>query len=221
MTAPEPSGAVAPRQAPDTPDTARCCAILVPAAGAARRMRGRDKLQEPVFGRPLLAHVAQQALGTGQPVIVTLPALDHPRAHALAGCAVQPVAVPDAAEGMAASLRRGVAALPDQAEAVMILPADMPDLENCDLSHLINAFHDDPNAIHQATSADGTPGHPVIFPRDCFAALRQISGDQGARAVLKDNAHRLRRHALQGSRAQVDLDTPEAWAQWRADHPEA
>ena len=37
-------------------------AALVLAAGAARRMRGRDKLLEPVAGRPLLRAVAEAAL---------------------------------------------------------------------------------------------------------------------------------------------------------------
>mgnify|MGYP006910720262 CR=1 FL=1 len=50
--------------------------------------------------------------------------------------------------------------------------------------------------------------------RRCFAALIQLSGDQGARALLKTvSVHDI---ALPGQRALTDLDTPEAWAAWRA-----
>jgi hypothetical protein len=31
----------------------------------------------------------------------------------------------------------------------------------------------------------------------------------------------LRRHTLPGDRATADLDTPEAWAEWRARQPDA
>ncbi|WGW02779.1 nucleotidyltransferase family protein [Tropicibacter oceani] len=193
-------------------------AILIPAAGASSRMRGKDKLLEQVDGLPLLRRQAEQALATGCHVAVTLPDHDHPRAEALAGLPVQVIAVPDASEGMSASLRRGVSLLPGGMRAVMILPGDMPELTTADMSQLINGFEATPHPmLQQATSLDGTPGHPVLFPADCFSALIRLTGDQGARDVVKANAHRLSRIALDGARALTDLDTPEAWARWRAD----
>src|SRR5690606_18764083 len=49
-------------------------AILIPAAGAARRMGGTDKLLEPgAGGASLLRHAAEAAVTTGARVIVTLP----------------------------------------------------------------------------------------------------------------------------------------------------
>ncbi len=195
-------------------------AILIPAAGASRRMRGRDKLLEPVDGRPMLRRQAETALHSGAHVCVTLPDHDHPRAQALAGLAVQLVAVPDAHLGMSASLRRGIALMPRGMAAVMILPADMPDLQTPDLTALIDGFRATPFAtLQQATAADGTPGHPVLFPADCFAALGQLTGDRGARPVLEANRHRLRLVALEDNRALTDLDTPEAWQAWRAARP--
>ena len=101
-------------------------AILLLAAGASSRMKGRDKLMEEVDGQPLLTLMCRRAALTGLPVYVTLPGPSHPRAAAT-GDAIQ-VPVPDAAEGMSASIRRGTAALPDDTQAVMILPADMPEI---------------------------------------------------------------------------------------------
>ena len=104
-------------------------AILIPAAGTSSRMRGRDKLTEIVSGEPLLRRQAQTAMATGAHVCVTLPDYDHPRAGALAGLPVQLVGVPDADLGMSASLRRGVAMLPRGMKAVVVLPADMPEID--------------------------------------------------------------------------------------------
>lgn len=191
-------------------------AILIPAAGASRRMRGADKLLEPVQGAPLLRCQALKALATGGHVAVTVPDHDHPRVAALAGLPVQLVAVPDAANGMSASLRRGIAMLPKGMHAAMILPADMPDLTEADLTTVLTAFRAAPRPmLHQGSAEDGTPGHPVLFPADCFSALLQLQGDHGARDVLKANKHRNRLVPLPGRHALTDLDTPEAWAEWR------
>ncbi len=186
--------------------------ILLLAAGASSRMRGADKLLEEVGGSPLIATMARRASALA-PTLVTLPSLDHPRAEALQDMDLTVIPVPDAAEGMAASLRRGTAALPDRATGVMILPADMPELTAEDLATLAQTWQSDPDTIHRATAADGTPGHPVIFPKDLFGALKQLSGDTGARALLKSNP--VRHVALPARHALTDLDTPEEWAAWR------
>lgn len=195
-------------------------AILIPAAGFARRMRGADKLMEPVAGQPVLRRIAQAACAVARTVIVTLPqgGFGPSRLAALDGLAVTPILVPDAAEGMAASLRAGMTTLPEGASGVMILLADLPEIEAADLAALIDAFRADPAApIVRATAADGQPGHPVIFPRDLFAELAQVSGDSGAKALLAAHRNRLRDLPLPGRRAVTDLDTPEDWAAWRAE----
>ena len=191
-------------------------AILILAAGASSRMGGRDKLMQDADGAPLLTRVTDRALATGLPVLVTLPDLTHPRASLVNVGKVTLVAVPDWTSGMSASIRAGVAALPNQTNAVMILPGDMPDLQSGDFLALAKAARTFPDAIIRATSCDGTPGHPVVFPADLFPALRSLSGDQGARAVIKAHEARLCLHALPANRALCDLDTPEDWAAWRA-----
>lgn len=189
--------------------------ILILAAGSASRMRGADKLLQSVDNMPQLRRITQAALTTDARVLVALPPDRPARLQALAGLAVQKITVLDAAEGMAASIRAGVLAC-DMAHALMILPADMPELTAADLSALITAWRIQPNAILRASTTDGRMGHPVIFPPDLQPDLAQLSGDQGARAVLQ--AHKTRLHALPlaGERALLDLDTPEAWAAWYA-----
>lgn len=184
-------------------------------------MRGADKLLQPVAGRPVLAVLAQRARAAGLPVLVTLPpeasTLTAARRAALAGLDVGLRPLPEAGEGMAASLRAGAAAA-EGAAGLLVLPADMPEITRTDITALVAAFlgHAAPRPILRATSAAGRPGHPVILPDWLLAEVQALRGDTGARALLHRHAGRLRHLALPGERALVDLDTPEAWAAWRA-----
>jgi CTP:molybdopterin cytidylyltransferase MocA len=188
--------------------------ILILAAGASARMAPRDKLLEPVAGEPILRRTARIAVATGAPVTVVLPP-DRPwRNAALRGLALTVVTAQDAGQGMATSLRAGLAALPPAA-GLMILPADMPGFETADLSLMIATFAADPTRILRGATADGQPGHPAIFPADLWPALAVLTGDEGGRPVIRAHADRLVMVPLPDNRAILDLDTPEDWAQWQ------
>ena len=189
--------------------------ILILAAGASSRMRGGDKLLEQVAGEAQLARIARAALATGLPVHVALPPDRPDRRASLAGLAIRPVTVPDPAEGMAASLKAGLAALPPGA-GVMLLLADLPDITAGDLITLRDLWRVEPEAILRGAAEDGTPGHPVCFPPDLRDDLMMLQGDEGARAVLVRHRARLRLVPLPARHATTDLDTPEDWAAWRA-----
>ncbi len=189
--------------------------IVIPAAGASSRMRGRDKLLECVRNQPLLARQVSVALGTGSQVLVTLPP-DAPDRQAIVEGMVDPklhlVVVDHAEEGLSASLRAAVRfARRKDAAAMMILLADLPEIEVGDLQKMIAAF--DGKTILRAEDSDGQAGHPVIFPERCFGALSGLAGDQGARVVMVGEDVTM--IPLPGHRATTDLDTPEAWAEWR------
>lgn len=193
------------------------CAILILAAGAASRMRGGDKLLEEVAGQPLLRVMLTRALAAASgPVLCTLPCADHPRMACLAGLDVMPVLVPDAAEGMGASIRAGTLALPPDCAAVMILPADLPDLDSDDLRRMVAAHAAAPQAILRAVDSDGQHGHPVVLPAALFDALQGCQGDSGARDLLRAHSDRIITIPLPAHHATTDLDTPEDWAAWRA-----
>lgn len=191
-------------------------AILMPAAGASARMRGRDKLIEKIGGRPLLARQAARALATGAPVLVTTRADRPDRNAALVGLGVVQVPVADPDRGLSASLRAGIAALPANIHALMVLLPDLPEIDTDDLLAIIRAHETAPGDILRATADDGTPGHPTVFPRRFFDALCTLDGDAGAKDLLRWAG--FTPVPLPGRRAITDLDTPEDWAAWRADH---
>lgn len=192
-------------------------AVLILAAGASRRMQGRDKLLEDIDGSPLLRRQILRALGTGCEVVVTLPASPHPRYEVVKDLNVTRVPVPDAAEGMNASLRAGIAAAPDTADGVMVMLADMPDITEDDLNIILKEidFKSDIK-IWRAVTQTGDAGHPIVFHKDLLPQLTALSGDHGGSAVVKKNRDKTRFIPLPAEHARTDLDTPEAWAQWRA-----
>jgi len=189
--------------------------VILLAAGASTRMRGRDKLLEEVDGQPLLRRQARLAQGIG-PVIVALPPAPHPRYTALSGLDVTALPIAEAAEGMGASLRAAFAALPAQTPAAMVMLADMPELQAEDLARLAEAVDTDSDTlIWRAATSGGAPGHPIVFAAALFELLKQLTGDDGGRAVVQRAADRVYMVPLPGDRARLDLDTPEDWAAWR------
>ena len=190
-------------------------AILIPAAGASSRMRGRDKLLEEIDSQPLLSRQAQKAMASGAPVLVTVRPGDARLGVLPTG--VDHREVPQASEGLSASLRVAAAwAQAHSAGALMVMLADLPDLTTDDLETIAAAYAQDPSRIIRATDDSGKPGHPVIFPAAFFDAIQKLTGDDGAKSLLAQHPPRFCR--LPGLRATTDLDTPEDWAAWRAKH---
>ncbi|MEL6768701.1 MAG: molybdopterin-binding/glycosyltransferase family 2 protein [Pseudomonadota bacterium] len=190
---------------------------LLLAAGASRRMGGRDKLLEDAGGEAMIARAARALASSGvDEVIAVLRPGAASRHAALAGLGLRTVENARAEDGMGTSIAAGLAAVDPAADGVLIALADMPELEAGDHARLIAAF--DPaegREIVRAAAADGTPGNPVLIGRRFFEPLRLLAADEGARAILNENADFVTMVRLAGRRALVDLDTPEAWAAWR------
>jgi len=185
--------------------------ILLLAAGRSARMRGRDKLLEDVAGQPLLRLMASRATKAAVPVRVVLGPDQPTRRAALDGLAVEIVEA-EGDDGMAASIRAGVAGL---GGPVLLVLTDMPEITANDLYLMVTLAAQAPKAILRAATKDGQPGHPVLFPADLLPDLAQLTGDEGARAILKREAKRVHLLPLADDRAAIDLDTPEDWATWR------
>lgn len=190
------------------------CAILLLAAGRSERMRGTDKLMQPIDGQTLLRRQALTALTAGGPVLVSLQPDILDRRRQLRGLAVRQVPVDWPNDGIAASIRAGVGVLPASCDGAMILPADMPDLTADDLKTVLRRFYQDRHKIVRGAAETGAAGHPVVFPARLFDALLEIRGDQGARTVLAGET--VDTVPLPGRHALTDLDTPEDWAAWYA-----
>ena len=184
--------------------------ILIPAAGKSTRMRGEDKLLRKVDGVPILRRTVETAIATGYPVWVALPAYDCLRSEIIADLNATIIAVPNS-NGLSDTLRIAVRHLGTETD-VMIALADLPELTTADCLTIAAARGSNPDAKIWRGTADGTFGHPTLFDRSIVPEFRNLSGDNGARDIVrKYGAHPV---PLLGKRAIRDLDTPEDWAEY-------
>jgi molybdenum cofactor cytidylyltransferase len=112
----------------------------------------------------------------------------------------------DWAEGIASSIRTGVAHTPDTADGILLALADQAAVTTEDLRRLASLWRRNPVSIATAQYA-GTTGVPAIFPRWCFRDLNELRGDRGAQQLLLRHVDRLARLPMPS--AELDIDRPE------------
>lgn len=184
---------------------------IVLAAGRSSRMAPRHKLLVPDHdGVPMIARVVDHVLGSrARPVLVVTGHGEADIRAALTGRDVLFVHAPDYAEGLSASLRAGLAALPRQARAAMIVLGDMPLVTAAMLDRLIAAYDPDEGRGIVAAADGGVLGNPVIWDRKYFGEMTTLSGDRGARSLLTRYAEAVTEIDI-GAAATTDFDTPDS-----------
>jgi len=179
---------------------------IVLAGGASTRF-GSPKQLVRIGGRPLLhTVVARAAEVTGNALIVVLGAGAGELAPLLRHSPGSVVVNRQWREGLASSIRAGVARLPATCAGAMLVLADQAAVTSDDLRRLAGTWRRRPQCIAAALYA-GTSGAPAIFPRSAFTELAALRGDSGARSVLRRSADRVIRVPMPA--AELDLDTPE------------
>lgn len=162
---------------------------VVLAAGSATRM-GRQKLLLEVAGRPLVRHVVDAAVQAGCSEIAVVYA-DPEVADAVAGRA-HCVLNPHPELGQSSSLRIGVDALGDHQAGALVLLGDQPLVDVPTLLELMQHWRREGSRAAVGTrfaAADGRgPGWqpPVLLDRSLFPELRTLTGDAGARHLLRE-----------------------------------
>jgi molybdenum cofactor cytidylyltransferase len=166
---------------------------VVLAAGRASRF-GSLKQVLPWGGKPLVAHVADQALACPDigRVAVTIGAEADAVRLALGERTVRMVPVPDWADGQSRSVKRGLDALAGGAStagegalgAVLFLLADQPGVTPELLSALIQRHRETLAPVVAPRYCDRR-GNPVLFDRSTFDEFSTLLGDAGARPILQ------------------------------------
>jgi molybdenum cofactor cytidylyltransferase len=183
---------------------------IILAAGSASRM-GQPKQLLDWHGRPLVRVAAEEALVSSLGhVLVVLGSARAEVAAALAGLPLQFVENADYAAGQSTSLRAGIAALEPDVAAAMILLGDQPFVTAAIINQLIGAWQTSGKSI-VAPSFRGQRGNPVLFSRVVFPELLAVTGDRGARDVLRADPARVELVPFDDDRPLIDIDTPDQY----------
>ncbi len=188
------------------------------AAGLSSRM-GQPKQLLQWHGQPLIAHVVAQACRSRlDGLVVVTGAGAESTAAVLSGVATDhamPVLVcfnPDYAQGQATSLRAGLAELPEHVHAVVVLLVDQPLITPTLINCLLDAHQQHPAMLAVVPTYQGQRGNPVLLTQPLFAAVQQIEGDSGARAVLQQHAAQVLWLEVDDPAVVQDMDTPQAYS---------
>jgi molybdenum cofactor cytidylyltransferase len=113
-------------------------------------------------------------------------------------------------EGRASSIAAGIAALPPEAEAVLIASVDQPRPRSV-LAGLVAAHRRLGGPITRAVHGQ-RHGHPTVFDRTLFGELRRVSEEsEGLKSVLRRHADGVRDVDLGDPVVLVNLNTPEEY----------
>lgn len=186
---------------------------IVLAAGASSRM-GQPKAELPFgqTGETVLSRIVSALLAGGVPEVVVVSGAHIDAVHR----AMPPheprarvIEHPGWAHGQLSSLLAGLDAIDDpQLEAALVTPVDVPLVSARTVAAVINAWRRTRAPIVRPVSGE-RHGHPVIFDRTVFAALRTADPNVGAKAVFALNRDRVLNVEVDDPGAFEDIDTPE------------
>ena len=180
--------------------------VILLAAGSSSRF-GSPKQLADVDGRPMLARAVDTVIElVGRDAMTVVLGAHAAHVEPLMRQASAPVAInPDYEQGIASSIRAGLACVPAGVRGVLIVLADQVAVTAEDLRGLAACWERQPDRI-VAAQYDETTGAPAIFPSDLFPELAALQGDRGARALLSQHAERV--IAVPMPSAALDVDTP-------------
>ncbi|WP_432054910.1 nucleotidyltransferase family protein [Streptomyces sp. bgisy022] len=181
---------------------------LLLAAGGGRRLGGHPKALLTHRGRPLVEHAVRvlRAGGCARVHVVLGAAAEEVRARAaLPGCVL--VDNPEWEQGMGTSLRAGLDSLAGTgARAALVTLVDQPGIGPEAVARVLAAYRAGDSLV--SAVYDGVRGHPVLFGDAHWAGIAATAtGDQGARAYLRQHAGALTAVECGDVAAAYDIDT--------------
>jgi molybdenum cofactor cytidylyltransferase len=163
--------------------------VIILAAGASSRL-GHPKQLLTFAGKSLLQQMIQVAEGAAAgSVFVVLGAHEDKIRSSIGNTSAHVIINEHWQEGMASSIRCGINALLQmnpQTDGALMMLCDQPLVTSALLNELIAVHMQTANAI-VASSYGGIIGVPAFFSKRIFPALLKLTGDVGARAIIRQH----------------------------------
>lgn len=152
---------------------------------------GEPKLLLRHEGRTLLELALEKARRVSDLALVVLGAHSETYGPLALAAGATVVMNPGWREGLASSLGAGVAALPPEAEAALVVLPDQPFVPLVHLQALLECHFETRAPLvlsrYQDTEVLGAPG---VVARSLFGALQTLRGEQGAKRLAARSAYR-------------------------------
>jgi molybdenum cofactor cytidylyltransferase len=184
---------------------------VVLAAGQSSRMGNRNKLLARLHGKPLLDHVLD-ALGEADidGIVVVTGHESESVAERLADRNVSTVLNPAFATGLSSSLKAGLGALPEDADAALVCLGDMPLVDADTFNAVISSWKQAPERTICVPVHDDRYGNPVLWPRFYFSQIMELQGDAGARSLIGLHGDAVLTVPVATDTVLIDVDTASA-----------
>lgn len=179
---------------------------VVLAAGMSQRFGSTKQLQK-IDGVPMVRRAAALARAVCGEKSLLVAGFDHENIVAAAGTQCQFITINENyADGIGSSIACAARSLAPSADALLILLADQPKINEPHLNALLGAWSGDDDEIVVTSFAD-VQGPPVLLPRSSFPKLVELDGDTGAKKLLQDSDYQVK--SVKFDEAAVDIDLPE------------
>ncbi len=195
---------------PDCRTPAPDIVALVLAAGKGSRFDASGTRYKPVQslddGTPMVYAVCHTLLQHIDAVTVVCGPQQEAVRHALDGLPVNLIHCADAHVGMSASLRCGISHSPARVGWIIAL-ADMPCIHTSTVQAIVTHLRQVGGIVRPQFR--NAPGHPVAFSSQFRDELLQVTGDEGARAIVQRHPDALTLVSVNDSGCLLDIDTQE------------
>ncbi|MGH7499578.1 MAG: nucleotidyltransferase family protein [Gemmatimonadales bacterium] len=185
---------------------------LVLAAGLSHRFGGA-KLLASFRGRALIGHVLDVAAAARQRGVLAetcvVAAAGDDAVATLARASGTTVALnPDPARGLSSSLRVGLAAMPQDVDAALLLLGDQPLVRLEVIEALVRAWRTCTSEVVRPRYAGSSrsPGHPVLISRAAWLLAERLEGDSGFGSLFASGVATVTVIDVAGDNP--DVDTP-------------
>lgn len=181
---------------------------VILAAGQARRM-GEPKQLLHLGGKPMVWHVAATAcLANFYEVMVITGAYGDQVGEAIKDLPVKIINNEQWADGQSTSVKKAVQSVNPKSQAVAFLLADQPLIDVILMKEVIETYQVTKSSIIMPRTLN-KPGNPVLFDLKVWRpALLQLSGDEGARQIIRKNQGCIQYVEELDEKKFLDVDTP-------------
>ncbi len=183
-------------------------AAIVLAAGESTRF-GRLKQLEEIDGKPMIYKIIRQVSATSADAILVIVGHEFEKmTAALADFSnVKFIENPDFRGGLSTSVKAGLAGS-GSFDAAMFVLGDMPGLTSDAMNRVVEAYRASSSPLAAGMHA-GRAVHPVIFRKDLWPELMQVTGDIGGREVLARHLGEAATVEMPDPACVTDIDAPE------------